>query len=749
MMPMPVFRLLILTAMALAISLASPGQTGSGRLQVEVTGEGLPLEWATVWLAGPYLGAVADEHGRVLFDKLPAGEIRIEASHAAYFGARKSLVLPEGGDTLVVIDLQPHQLEQVVVTGSMREVLRSDSPIPVDVVSSRLFLRNPAPNLFESAGMIAGVQPTLNCNVCYTGDIRIHGMDGVYTQVLIDGMPIVSGLGTVYGLMGIPNSMIDRIEIVRGPAGALYGSESMAGQINIITKDAAAAPAFSLDVMGTSWQEWSGDAGVRIRAGKNVSLLAGLNAFWFDIPVDHNGDGFTDAAIQRRISLFHKGQAQWPEGKTAQWGLRYVGENRWGGQTHWTPVHRGGSDVYGESILTRRWEVFGLVPLPLPLPVFVQASWNRHEQDSWYGDARYDALQQIAYAQVYADVVHGAHRWLTGAAFRHTLYDDNTPATAGPERTGLPGVFVQYEWEGPAHDHVLAGLRTDWHPHHGPVWSPRLAWHRHIGDRQDLRASLGSGFRVVHLFTEDHAALSGAREVVIAEDLKPERSWSGQVNYAWRWPATAFFLNLDGTAFYTWFSNRIVPDYDTDPHSIIYANLDGGAVSRGLTFQADYSDGLPLRLSAGVTWMDVYQRLADGTRIIQIRAPRWSGTLAVNWTHPGTRLAIDLTGNWYGPQRLPVVPQDFRPEWSPWFALLNVQVSRKSASGWEVYAGVKNLLDFVPVHPILRPHDPFDQQADDPVSNPHGYRFDPSYNYAPLQGIRGYAGVRWTLQGSP
>ena len=80
-------------------------------------------------------------------------------------------------------------------------------------------MRNPTPNLFESVGMLSGIQPVLNCNVCNTGDIQINGMDGVYTQVLLDGMPIVSGLGAVYGLMGIPNSLIDRIEVVKGPVG--------------------------------------------------------------------------------------------------------------------------------------------------------------------------------------------------------------------------------------------------------------------------------------------------------------------------------------------------------------------------------------------------------------------------------------------------------------------------------------------------------------------------------------------------
>jgi len=286
-------------------------------------------------------------------------------------------------------------------------------------------------------------------------------------------------------------------------------------------------------------------------------------------------------------------------------------------------------------------------------------------------------------------------------------------------------------------------LRLDWHPEHGTVWSPRFAIHHHISENKSLRAGIGSGFRVVSLFTEDHAALSGARVVEIAEKLNPERSWSGNLNFEQTISSGRFFLNMDVAAFYTRFFNRILPDYDTDPQKIIYANLDGRSVTRGFTLQFNYTDGLPIRLNSGITYMEVFQEDEEGIKTEQIRAPRWSGVFSASYTHSPTRLNFDLTGNWFGPQRLPVVPNDFRPEYSPWFTLLNLQVSIKLKSGLEFYGGVKNLLNFVPEDPILRPFDPFDRQVDDPISNPNGYTFDPSYNFAPLQGIRGFVGFRW------
>ena len=138
----------------------------------------------------------------------------------------------------------------------------------MEVITPALFRKNPAPSLFESIGMVNGVKPQLNCNVCNTGDIHINGMEGPYTMILIDGMPIVSALSTVYGLSGIPNSMVERIEVVKGPGSSLYGSEAMGGIINVITKNPLKAPVISTDIFATSWREYSADASAKFRMGR-------------------------------------------------------------------------------------------------------------------------------------------------------------------------------------------------------------------------------------------------------------------------------------------------------------------------------------------------------------------------------------------------------------------------------------------------------------------------------------------------
>jgi outer membrane receptor for ferrienterochelin and colicins len=253
------------------------------------------------------------------------------------------------------------------------------------------------------------------------------------------------------------------------------------------------------------------------------------------------------------------------------------------------------------------------------------------------------------------------------------------------------------------------------------------------------------------LFTEDHAALTGSREVVIMNELRPEKSWNVNLNYSKNFVFADGIVNVDGSVFYTYFTNKIVGDFLTDSDKIIYDNLNGYAISKGITLNADLQLTSGWSALAGVTLMDVYsidQSTDEKKKIPQLHAPRFSGTLAVSRTSQNSKWMMDLTGQFNGPMELPVLPDDFRPAQSPFVPLMNFQVTRKlKPTGhnhhWEIYGGVKNLFNFIPKHPLMRPFDPFDKNTD--VDNPYGYTFDTTYNYAPIQGLKGFLGVRYTL----
>lgn len=717
---------------------------------------GLPVGFATVTVQGETIGTNTDEQGRFELN-VPGNATALIIS---YIGYKSDTVKLSTGKNQYTINLKSEgkRMDEVVVTGTMKEMSRMDSPIPVEIFTPQFFKKNPTPSLFDALDIVNGVKPQINCNVCNTGDIHINGMEGSYTMILIDGMPIVSGLATVYGLSGIPNSIVERLEVVKGPASSLYGSEAMGGVINVITKKVERAPLFSVDLMGTSWKEYNADVSGKFSIGR-VHNLAGVSYYNYNTPYDKNGDGFTDMALQNRISIFNKITFDRTDDRIASVAGRYVWEDRWGGQTEWNKDYRGSDSIYGESVYTKRWEVIGMYQLPFKEKIMTQFSYNHHNQDSYYGITPYMANQQVGFVQAYWDKMIGErHNLLLGTSYRYTVYDDNTPATEikdsnstrnNPAVTPLPGAYIQDEWAFAAKHKLLLGYRYDYDRNHGNIHSPRLAYKWSLNDNNTFRASFGTGYRVVNLFTEDHAALTGARDVIIANKLNPERSYNSNLNYVLRIPFDVLYIGIDATAFYSYFTNKIVGDFDTDPNKIIYDNIDGYAVSQGISVNTDFTFNVPFKVSVGATYMDVYLKEDDGTgnlqRVRQLYAPKWSGNFIASYTFTKQLVTIDFTAKWNGPMRLPVLPNDYRPEYSPFYTIANVQVSKKFSRNFEIYAGVKNLLNFVPENPIMRANDPFDKNVEDPVNNPYGYTFDPSYNYASMQGIRGFAGLRWLL----
>ncbi len=723
----------------------------------------LPLPGATIHFINLHRSIVADSSGKFIMRAVPFGTYTIRVT-AAGFQKQQVVIIHRQPNTVADFTLEADStlIEEVVISGTLKPVSKLSSPIMVEVYSPAFFKKNPAPNIFESLQMVNGVQPQLNCNVCNTGDIHINGMEGPYTMILIDGMPIVSSLSTVYGLAGIPTSMVKRIEIVKGPASTLYGSEAVGGLINIITKDANTAEKLKIDFSATQQGEFNTDI-TASKQFKNVAVLLGVNYFNFQQRKDVNADNFTDITLQQRFSVFNKWNIKMINGRTASLGIRYITENRWGGELQWEPKFKGSDSVYGETIGTNRVEFLGTVGLSKNWNIDI--SYNYHLQDSYYGKIKYYANQQVVFSQIRWSKKIGKHDILAGVPFRYTFYDDNTLGTATaegynkPSGIFLPGLFIQDEYKVNNQFTLLTGMRYDYNNVHGNIFTPRLSCKYAPDNNNAIRLSFGNGYRVVNLFTEDHAALTGARKVVIEAELNPEQSWNGNFNYSTFIRHSKGFIAIDASTFYTYFTNKIIGDFITDPAKIIYNNLSGYAVSKGITLNTDFNFINGLKINAGFTLMDVYQidKDSQGKKIKtpQLFAPKVSATFAVSYTVPKIKLAVDLTGRLNGPMYLPVLPNDFRSATSPFYGIINLQLSKLISPEFELYGGIKNLLNFLPKNPLLHPDDPFNKpggkyfdlegnpRAD---SNAMGYTFDPSYNYAPMQGARFYVGIRFQVK---
>ena len=699
---------------------------GQGISQVEVT------------LRNTQKGTATDKNGYFRLEDLKAGSYQLEARALGYHTRQAAVTLSRGEVADLALTLKPSvtRMEEMVVTGTREASYVKESPVKVEVVNASFLEQNPSNSIMGNIDQVNGIQQQTNCGVCGTNALRINGMEGPYTLMLIDNMPIMSNLASVYGLNGIPSSMVDQIEIVKGPNSTLYGSQAMGGVINVRTKDPADMPLVSANSYYTGHNEWNADLNVAPELSDAVQTTISANYFRNQARYDFNNDNFLDVVLNDRLSVFNKWQFDLGDVGSGSLAGRYYREDRLGGTMDFEHRMRGNDSIYGESIRTRRYEVFGNYDIPLAdEDLRLDFSYTHHDQDSYYGTEYYKAEQSTGFANLIWTNDWDQHTLLTGLTGRWEQYTDNSPAQTGFSNL-IPGLFVQDEWSATDELTVLSGLRLDRHEAHGNIISPRLNLKYAWSEWTTARLNLGSGFRQVHLFTEDHAALTGTREVVIQEDLQPERSYNATVNlnHVYQTKSTGTGeLNLDG--FYNYFTNKITPDYDTDPDKVIYRNLDGYGITRGVSLSLSHDFQTPLTVKLSGTYQSAFQVSPQGPEQERTEipfTPAFSGNFRVKyqWAKPGINLAY--TGQVTGPQPMPTFEAPYqRPAKSEWYSMQNIRVGKKLSHQLEVYGGVKNLLNWTQPTPLIDPENPF------------GEDFDTIYAYGPLQPRRVYVGVRW------
>lgn len=718
-----------------------------------------PVSWAYIRDVQTGKTTSINTDGRYTINAEGLNDITLEVFAEGYLSVRKKFTFSDQQDVDYDFRLvQDNTLDEIVMSANLKASLKSETATAIEVYPASFFEKNLNTNLFQALEMVNGVQPQLNCNVCNTGDIQINGMPGAYTMILIDGMPIISALSTVYGLQGIPLSMIKQIEVIKGPASSLYGSEAMGGIVNVITKDPANSPRFFASLSSSTWLENNIDLGATYKIKDNVSGMVGVNHYKYGLIKDQNHNGFTDVTLQNRTSVFNKLAMTGKNEKRSSLALRYLYEDRWGGETQWnSKTDRGSENVYAESIYTNRFEAIGMTELPTTEHILAQFSYVYHNQNSMYGAEPYFGTQQNVFAQLVWDHTYGKHDVTGGVALKYNYYNDNTVATGfyqdgvlvsnDPEKKFIPGVFIQDDWRISDKHLLLLGYRFDYDPVHHAIYSPRIAYKYSPTKSQSLRASFGTGFRAVNVFSEDHRSLNGNREVVFTEDLKPEKSINGNITYTRKFPTSWGVFEVDGNGFYSHFFNRILPDIDSDPTKIIYANLDGYAISRGLSLQTNFDFDFPLDIDLSATYMDVFSK-QEGKKITGYLAPKWSFNGQVSYTFTNG-IKIDLTSYYKGPMLLELVENDYRPNYSPGAFLMDVQVSKNLGSNFTAYVGVKNLFNTLPKQDVItRWWDPHGEPGNGviPPDGRNDVVFEPNgYTYTSLLGIRGFFGINYTL----
>ena len=733
-----------------------------------VKSESGTLGYASVGLLNSENGVIADGNGYFEIEIDLSKDNTLLISYIGHVSKKISLTNKNlnFNNLLVYLEEDINGLNEIVVTGTLKDEYVTESPVKVNVITAKKinsFLPSAGTNITKIVQLINGAQEVIACGVCYTNSISINGLEGPYTSVLMDGIPMYGNLASVYGLNGIPNMIIDRLEIVKGPSSTLYGSEAVAGVINIITKNPDDQPFISLDVQVTSHLESYLNMAVTNQIGKTTGYF-GVNWDRKNDYDDYNNDGFGDDINLDRISLFNKWNIHRKSKKQFIISSRYYFEDRRNGVQEFLKNGnyknlRGSEKIYGESIYTYRFELFGEYEFDFIEDFEVNYSYSKHNQNSYYGSDYYVAKQDIFFTQFTLSKKYNKHDFLYGLSIKNNLYDDNTIATEkivdGDIRNNasnqfIPGLLVQDQFKPSDKISLVGGLRLDHFKDHGLIFAPNFHIKYNPGQWLAFRLNVGTGFRLVNLFTEDHAFVTGQREVKIAEELQPEKSKSLILNTNYIYTGFNGSGNFDIDLFYTYFSNKIIPNYDIQKY-IIYQNSEGYSYSKGVSGAWNHSflNGIAFTLNFNHQVVKYTENNNNIKTMLDMEhSPRWTAGLNIKFPI-NNNWSINTSSNYVGVMQLPQVfdmlnngqiSEISRPQKSKPFSIHNVNINGKLSNKNEVYFGILNIFNFRQKEsPLVAYNDPNYNKGFSPS-------FDTSYTYAPNHGLEVFLGFRLNIE---
>ncbi|MDD3725014.1 MAG: TonB-dependent receptor, partial [Bacteroidales bacterium] len=303
-----------------------------------------PIPYVNIGVVNTNIGTTTNDAGDFVIRTLKPGKYTLRASSLGYKTKEIEIIVQEKKSTHAHFELEESKIifDEIVVSANRNEVLRKDAPVIVNVLSNKDFEANNAQDLSQALGLQTGIRVDYNCQNCGVPQVRLNGLEGPYTQMLIDSRPVLSALGSVYGLEQIPVNMIERVEVVKGGGSALYGSNAIAGTINIITKEAT-RPSFSIanDLQLVGMNSIANNFnmnGALINSTRN-SGVSFYQTFRKKNPYDANNDGYSEIGKMDAFSFGTKVYHKFTPSQKLTMEYHTTQETRRGGNKFEQPVH--------------------------------------------------------------------------------------------------------------------------------------------------------------------------------------------------------------------------------------------------------------------------------------------------------------------------------------------------------------------------------------------------------------------------
>ncbi len=612
----------------------------------------LVLPGVTVVLLPTRAETVTDPDGRFRFDGLEPGHYRITVTLAGVgSGESRSLDLVASRSATVDLVLSAAFAETVVVTGTRTRLTLAEAPVRTEVIPTKAIEQLAPRTLADTLEFTPGVRVDNNCQNCNFSQIRLLGLDGTYTQILIDGQPLVGSLAQVYGVEQIPARLIDRVEVVKGGSSALYGSGSVGGVVNVITREAASS-GMTLTADGTSMR---GEPGFSLGGVANWTDAGGRTFVTGFVQadgteaVDLTGDGFTEVGRRRLQAGGGKVIRYWFDGKgRLSVDGQYMHEFRRGGDNLDRPepeaaiAERADSNGLSASV---SW--FHAVSPRFDYRVATSVSDTR--RDTYYGtgyDPNAFGASSSRVAVVDLQLSHYLHRhvltWGAQASREHLVDEQPAYGRRIDDTYQSAGVFVQDAWSVGRGWQILTGVRADRpntldsagiSPRTAVKWSPR--------PDITVRTSVATGFRAPQVFDEDlHInSVNGVSYLISNEPgLTRETSVSLLSGFDWRprvWGGTALVeVNVFATHLANLFAVVEADDPATPEFEFRRVNARGGSV-RGVEANLGWGLGTSFVAQIGMVEQRATYDESEpdfGSRDF-FRTPRRSVVGLLTWKH--------------------------------------------------------------------------------------------------------------------
>ena len=584
---------------------------------VEISGSVMenntPVPFANIYLEGTNLGTTTNDEGHFSF-KVPQGHHNLVVQAVGFKTFKEHLDVLTARPQILDIKLNEDilGLNQVVVSASRTGQIRQTAPVIVSVTTSKEFQATQSISLSEGLNFQPGLRMETNCQNCGFSQVRMNGLDGAYSQILIDSRPVFSALNGVYGLDQIPANSIERVEVVRGGGSALYGSNAIAGTINIITKE----PTENLFEVASNLALINGESPDKAITLNGTIVTddynAGLSVFGMyrnRSPFDKNGDGFTEVTKVENKTFGLKSYLKPTENSKLSLDFHTTHEFRRGGNNLELLPHESDiteqitSDVVGGGLTYEgftnskklKYALYGTAQLSKNDNFYGGKGETLQESLRGYGsteDETYVFGGQVSYNQ--GNLLGNTGVLTVGSEYKNSSMSDSKPGYNAfiNQELNIYGVYLQEEWQATEDLKILGGIRADFHniAEESVVFNPRLNILYSVTENLQLRTSYAKGFRAPQVFTEDIHARIAAGEVslvTLANDLKSETSHSFLASADWSKTNLDENYQFTFEAFYTRLNDPFILERTSET---VFEKRNGkGADVMGINIDAVYA----------------------------------------------------------------------------------------------------------------------------------------------------------------